>query len=179
MGRVKRAERAAADDPRVVRFIEAAESYCELVEGGSSVDARTFIERCLNLLLQLISYAMELPEGSGNLGAERLSHEEYRAVVELIEGKLKDGYRHYWMVFEPWQPETPKPICGSIPDDLADIWRDLKRGLVAAKSGALANAVWEWRFSFETHWGAYHATHAIRPLFGLLYGENAISDPRS
>jgi hypothetical protein len=30
--------------------------------------------------------------------------------------------------------------------------------------------------SFQTHWGPFHATHAVRALLGLLIGEGAIAE---
>jgi hypothetical protein len=50
-----------------------------------------------------------------------------------------------------------------ITDDIGDIYRDLRRGLYQADSGRPDEAVWEWRFSFETHWGS-HVTNAIRVM---------------
>jgi hypothetical protein len=56
----------------------------------------------------------------------------------------------------------------SLGDDLVDICRDLKRGLLALDAGALGEDVtWEWRFGFYTHWGR-HATEALRVLHARL-----------
>jgi hypothetical protein len=154
--------------------MEIAQGYCALVENGVGVDTRAFLERCLQLLLHLFSLALELPDVQGHLGGSRVTYEEHRDVVQRIKASL--GNRDsYWMVFEPFQTAQPESIYGSISDDLAGIWSDLKRGLLVARTGELADAICEWRFSFETHWGPFHAAHAFRPLFGLLFGENAIS----
>jgi hypothetical protein len=64
-------------------------------------------------------------------------------------------------------------IHGSISDDLADIWRDVKMGLLAFDSGkpkCIKDAVWHWRFSFGSHWG-YHVAGAIRALTVLHAAE--------
>jgi aldehyde:ferredoxin oxidoreductase len=76
----------------------------------------------------------------------------------MLSAKL-GGHDLYRMVFDPFETPEPEPIEGSISDDLADIWLD---------------AVSVCRFSFEYHWGPHHAAHAVRPLFGLLLGENPI-----
>jgi hypothetical protein len=89
--------------------------------------------------------------------------------------RLLGNHDYYWMVFEPFQTAQPESIYGSISHDLADIWRDLKVGLLAASTGKLSDAICDSRFSFEVHWGPFHDGHTVRPLFGLLFGEHAIS----
>lgn len=161
-----------ANDPRVIRFLDVTRSYCELVEAPESVDIRVFVERCYHFLLNLLSMARKLPDADGDLDTYRVTTNERSDVERRIKNKLG---RHdlYWMVFEPFETTKPDTIFGSISDDLTDIWGDLKTGLNAASAGSLDNAVCDWRFSFETHWGPYHAAHAIRPLFGLFIGEFA------
>lgn len=56
----------------------------------------------------------------------------------------------YWEIFDPLEAQLPEAVLGSISDDLADIWRDVKpASLAEVNAGA---AVWNWRFSTETHW---------------------------
>lgn len=52
---------------------------------------------------------------------------------------------------------------GDASDDLADIWRDLKRGLDRWDRGAHRSAAWQWSFSFPHHWGT-HAVGVLREL---------------
>jgi hypothetical protein len=56
-----------------------------------------------------------------------------------------------------------QPIGASPSDDLLDVYWDLQRGLAAFDSGRASEAVWIWRFGFETHWGD-HAVDALRAL---------------
>ena len=67
----------------------------------------------------------------------------------------------YWEVFDPYADE--ESVVGSLSDDFLDIYRDLKRGLVAFDAGHEQDAVWEWRFHFDHHWGE-HAVDALRAL---------------
>lgn len=76
------------------------------------------------------------------------------------------GRDFYWTVFEPLEQKPPSPVIGSLADHMADIWRDLKSGLLLIDSGgpnSRNNAVWEWRCTFESHWGR-HAVEAITVL---------------
>jgi hypothetical protein len=67
----------------------------------------------------------------------------------------------YWGVFDPYKLD--EPVAGSLSDDLLDVYRDVRRGLALWESGHDASAIWEWRFSFESHWGD-HAADALRAL---------------
>ena len=62
-------------------------------------------------------------------------------------------------------------MVGLISDDLADIWRDVKEGLLEIDRGketSTMEAVWHWRFSFETHW-AHHVAGASAALNALCF----------
>ena len=99
--------------------------------------------------------------------------------VNILSDKLDRN--HYWEVFEPLVIDQPEPLSGSIADDLAGIWRDVKAGLIkfdSGKPGSRRNAVWHWRFSMESHWG-HHAAGAIVALNALCFGPNADVTRRS
>jgi hypothetical protein len=58
---------------------------------------------------------------------------------------------------------------GSIADDLADTWRDLKQGLLALESGSPeADVVFSWRHDFTSHWGR-HAVNALAALHDFYW----------
>ena len=103
----------------------------------------------------------------------RIDHEQWQRVREQVGQRLARDL--YWVVFEPLEKEKPDPVVGSLSDDLADIWRDLKPGLAeidSCKATSISDAVWQWRFSFESHWG-HHAAEAIAALHAVCFGEFA------
>lgn len=56
-------------------------------------------------------------------------------------------------------------------DDLADIYRDLHHGLKlweVGTSDAQAEAAWQWRFGFESHWG-HHLFRAMLTVHEARY----------
>ena len=97
---------------------------------------------------------------------DRLSHEEWRRVYEDIGSRLA-GPDMYMEMFDPfgWDEE---PVVGSLADDLADIYQEIRAGLLQWRRGAQEDAAWTWRFGFETHW-AQHATGAMRALQALVF----------
>lgn len=56
------------------------------------------------------------------------------------------------------------PDARWVSDDPRDIAGDLATAIAAWDAGQVASAAWEWRFGYETHWGALHA----RPLLAWL-----------
>jgi hypothetical protein len=65
-------------------------------------------------------------------------------------------------------------VAADLADDLADIWRDVKSGLLLYRSENPAAASWEWRFHFKAHWGR-HATgamHALQAWFSANGGDS-------
>lgn len=85
---------------------------------------------------------------------------------------VRDRFAHlafngYWAVFEPLKDAPEDPIFNLLSDDLADIHRDVKEGLLLYDQGKLDDGVWEWRFNYDIHWGRHltGALHAIHSYF--------------
>jgi len=72
-------------------------------------------------------------------------------------------FQYYWEIFKPVTLQPEQPGCGDITEDLADIYSDVKDGLLFFESGMVPAALWHWRRTFEAHWGE-HATSAMRAL---------------
>lgn len=174
-------------DISISRFIQAAYSYCRLVEDGGSENSWQFAHECLITVLELYRAALLLPETEPDsvFFDDAVGHDLWDATRRRLQEKLSRDY--YWEAYEPLESDQPETLLGSLSDDLADIWRDIKRGLevvaahdlAAIGANTLAQAVWHWRFSLETHWGQ-HASGAINCLHALCFGPFAdTSRPRS
>jgi Domain of unknown function (DUF5063) len=162
------------DDP-VGAFSDEARRFCALIEDHGSPNSWLFAQECLRLVLRLYERALLLPE-TGPATArvlDRVDHQAWQDGIERVRRRLVRD--EYWEVFEPLEVEQPQPLMGSISDALVDIWRDIKEGLLEMDSGTPGSrndAVWHWRFSFESHW-AHHASDAIRALGALCFGQFA------
>jgi hypothetical protein len=81
--------------------------------------------------------------------------------------KVKFGqFDCYWEVFDPYNLE--EPVVASLTDDVLDIYKEVKKGILLYELNEQVEAVWHWRFSFETHWGS-HAVGAIRALHSAIF----------
>jgi len=138
----------------VARFVGVAEHYCGLIETPSTAgDRAAFILGVRSGLAELLAAGFALPE------------------TEPSEVDLPDGPTHaeWTSVFNSAQttlgelPGGPEAYL-SVPDDLADIWRDLRRGLNPLAAGTRwEDVTWEWSFGLQTHW-AKHAEDALVAL---------------
>lgn len=94
-----------------------------------------------------------------------VSAEEEREIQAVVSALLGQS-DWYWENFDP--TENGEVLESSLSADLAEIYSDTKGVLLALERGASVNdAVWEWRFDFESHWGR-HATSALRVVYNLL-----------
>ena len=145
----------AAFTPATAAFVRAAYDLCELVTKAEALPLRERLRGARAILLSLYAVATELP---GTASATERDAPSF-PVPETWPGFADHDV--YWEVFDPY--ELSEPVAGSLSDDLLDVYRDVRRGLWLWENSAIADAVWEWRFSFESHWGD-HAVDALRAL---------------
>jgi len=147
------------------RFVDLAETYCRLIDRRGKLGTEEFLNSVQRVLPQLYATAIALSQG-------RRSNAEYPAPVdswEPIWADLRDNLGRWdvhWEGFHPYRLDPKDPMAGSLADDLASIYRDLKRGLAIWSLGtpkARRDAVWDLRYNFEIHWGR-HVLVALRAL---------------
>lgn len=145
----------AAFTPETAAFARAARGFCAFVNDASS---HSLVERVLTarvLLNALYGAALQLPE------SERETEGDIPATATPESWPGFEKHELYWEVCNPYDDE-PR-VAGELTDDVVDVYRDIRRGLTFWENGDLADAVWEWRLSFESHWGD-HAIDALRAL---------------
>jgi hypothetical protein len=151
----------------VQEFAEIARNYCDFIEHDSDSDPKAFIRKALDLVLLLMLHALKLPDLEGaSFQKTEIDIDACDAIRNRIRARVPQD-EYYWEVFDPLQNEKPDPLKGGLVDDLADIWLEVKAGLLILESKSrkrLPNAVYKWRFGFDVHWGVHHAVTAIRVL---------------
>jgi hypothetical protein len=163
-------------------FEPIAEQYCSLVDSQCTLDKSEFLLQVYRMLPELIAQASRLPLVSfddeeneeqeatiSKIRAEtEMTQQEWGQLYESLKEKLGD-WNLYWMVFDPRTDN--EAIHGALADDIADIYRDLKHGLVLKDANEVpaSEVIFEWRFGFTSHWGQ-HAVNALRTIHFLLQG---------
>jgi hypothetical protein len=177
------------EHPALSAFAEVAADLCHLVEERRYVERAAFIHALHLLLASAYAAALRLPsidvlynddddeEDDDNdddepdeqqyvlppRDVDRLKFTDYHELRTNLAVVLGDE-TYYREVFDPWKPAEDNPeVTGSLADDIADAYRDLKSGLLKWQRGESGAALFEWRYHLETHWGE-HATGALRAL---------------
>ncbi len=163
-----------ADNAEIAsRFARIANQFCSLVDSALNLERADLLLQIYRILPKLIDEAISLPdlelsdndepnEEDGQPGSStnaRQSLQQWDQLYRLLKEKLGDWDR-YSQMFDPTMDD--KAISGSLADDIADIYRDVKEGLVLAEARAAApeDVIWDWRLSFYSHWGK-HAMDAL------------------
>jgi hypothetical protein len=72
--------------------------------------------------------------------------------IELSVPQINfDEYDIYWEVFNPHYLEDP--VGASLSDDILGIYKDVKSDILLYDKNEHIEAIWEWKFKFEIHWG--------------------------
>ena len=113
-----------------------------------------------DVLENLLDEALGCPVDTNAPAAPELE-EAATCALRRRFGRLPVGY--YRGFFHPGQMGDEDPCVCDLADDLLDMYDDLRSGLWLYENGNAAQALWEWKFSFEVHWGR-HAADALYAL---------------
>jgi len=145
-------------------FAEVARRYCEMCDQGNvSEDSQAAMRDFLSVLASLCATAARLPD------VEPSDRADVERPARPVRLPSFDGHDEYRECFNPIDMEA-QPVTATLSDDLGDIYVEVKHGLCMLERGTeddVRDALWNWRFSFESHWGE-HATGALRALYWLL-----------
>lgn len=154
----------------IEEFVQTASEMCSLIENHEHYVLDEFFLRAEQLLPLLYFRATRLPDLFGQVRAEpecQISHEQWKSVYDRLEAYF-EVHNVYWVVHDlnSIDEEKPEALQSYLSDDFADIWRDLKRGLMHWNdaNGDIRNGIiCYWRFSFYGHWSD-HVLDALRAV---------------
>jgi hypothetical protein len=172
--------------PEVIDFIEVARQVCDVIDRVGDLSAVTFLKRMEELLPLAYSRAQRLDwpwHYEGEDDDEDFTAEP-RPEIDLPHGGHYEWWRHlcdtigkklswirlFHFVYDPVSPTDREVIGADLADCLADIYMDLKEGLMHYDEGTVehqAEAVWNWRFGIDA-WGT-RACEVILPIHHLLH----------
>jgi hypothetical protein len=149
------------------RFGVVAKRFRSVVDSASSMDRIEFAAQIYRILPKLIDEAISLPDVESSDSDHKKSSinirfQEWDRLYNSLKEKLGD-WNPYHQVFDPTQDS--EAIFGSLADDIADIYGDLKKGLVfiETRQSQPDDAIWTWRVLFYSHWGQ-HAMNALQAI---------------
>jgi hypothetical protein len=120
------------------------------------------------LLSSLLHFIQHVPEAEPELDSELEVLTKSESMPDVRRRFATLPFQYYSEVWNPIAvPAEADPIVGDLADDLADIYLDVKRGLLHLEHDHPFDAAFHWAFMFRVHWGR-HATSALRALHCYL-----------
>jgi hypothetical protein len=150
-------------------FAETVKQFCSWIE-EEFTEPLEELRTAEKYLTELHYGVLKLPETS-TIWNEVEDLEEFKNTF----GELKNDWAKcrakfenlpingYWEIFDASEIENQIPVFAELSDDLADVYSDLKAGLLLYEKEMFPEAFWEWRFRFQIHWGN-HLTGAQKAI---------------
>lgn len=76
-------------------------------------------------------------------------------------------FDHYGLIFAPLDDSDVIRVVSNLANDLADIYDDLHTSALLFRIGKYRDAIWNWHFSYYSHWGR-HLSHAQTAIWQYL-----------
>jgi hypothetical protein len=153
-------------------FAVAVRSYCDWAKSAPATGtAKSEMLAARRHLSSLYAMAVNFPPYDCDWVERDLTDAEWSMTFKRF-GELPVGY--YGSLLNPLEVPAGEAALGDLADDLADIWCDLKEGLIIFDEGYRDAAGWQWLESFTMHWGE-HAASALAVIHFWL-GQNRYRD---
>ncbi len=152
------------DDPRVLKFADDARAYCDFIDHLSDGKPPTLYSQLLTLLSNLAASGLAIPFDMPDRDVTDdldLTSDELTAIscaiTEAVFAETSALAERYV------EEDTELTRAVMFWDDLSSVYSDIKHGLRLFDAGTpdcQSEAIWQWRFGYENHWG----THLMRAL---------------
>ncbi len=146
----------------VKSFVNNVIEFINLIEGIEKLSAYELLFQSAIILPNVYSLGMMLPDVDPSTDES----ERYRgtSMMDPILEKI-GNYDSYLEIVDPvYENEI---VVGSLSDDLADIYADLKGPMISYESGREFDAIWQWKFNIKTHCGD-HLVDSLRVIHRLV-----------
>jgi len=164
----------------VLEFVTVANEYCGFIENIDQFKRKDFIVRLQKIFPLLYLKASLLPKVESMLEDEPerfMDEEDYNYLHQKILAKL-GPFDNYQEVFDPLIQLSEEPVPGSLSENIADIYQDLKDFLLAYRIGTVEvmnDALWFCIENFENYWGQ-RLVNGLRHIHMLIVGSQDLDE---
>jgi len=161
-------------------FITEAKAFCDAINAYETLSLGKFVRQLAFRVVRLYGTGLQLPDVTSETSNDPLaacsrafSPEQESLLRHSLEEKL-GTYNTYREIFDPYDYPSEEPICGSLGNDLAEIYNDLCDVVAAYErtdENTVIDVLWNAQVKFSYHWGE-HATKALRVLDSLMHRQN-------
>ncbi|MHC4251250.1 MAG: DUF5063 domain-containing protein [Planctomycetota bacterium] len=168
----------AEREERIALFHRSAREFCDFIDEIEKGEHPRLYADLLRLLTLLAAAGLALPPcgegGEAEYDGMRLRHEEWKRVGGTVGRVTAPAVKELTADAAEDDPDARR--AEMLWDDLADVYRDLRSALRIYELGtedARAEAAWQWRFGYESHWGAhlFSALQTVHEIRFRLFGD--------
>jgi hypothetical protein len=166
---------------QVVDFVAVANECCKYIEHASELDGEEMLKIFQRLFPLLYLKASVLPAFTPNFdeGNEKFVTEDtWFNIHNTLLSKFGSA-NDFPEVFDARFSDSEGPVVGSLAENIADIYQDLKDFLILYQTGTteiMNDALWECELNFETLWGQ-KLLNSMRAIHKFIYsGEKIDTD---
>jgi hypothetical protein len=158
--------------PTFAAYYQTAVDFCAFLEQPVPGPPQDFLRATRRYLVRLYEAASALPWvdlQSNQDYDDTLNATTFQATLSSIAERLGEA-RYYWQVFDPLDEVENPAVCGDLLDDVGDIYKDIRYGLLVFHLGqpdCQENALWQFKFDFDAHWDR-HCVNALSAIHFYL-----------
>lgn len=164
----------------VIEFVAVAGEFCSFLEQAEGFARRDLADKSRKILPLLYYKATLIPptEPFYEEGTERfVTEEEWDTIHNKIRSRL-GRHDDYPEIFDPVGRDTEDRVGGSIAENMADLYQDMKDFVMVYRMGTpeiMNDALWECMQHFDQSWGQ-KLLNALRALHHLMHGGHNLDD---
>lgn len=153
-------------------FLNAAREFCNFMETEKRLTEMEFLQVTQGHLVTLYSFGRHLPSIHLQVDKDFESGIDDNVMKPLLKSiAARVPFSYYWVVLNPVDTNNSADTgIGDLIDDLGDIYKDLKRGIMIFDIDDMAakqNAIWKFKFDFDFHWNE-HCIEALSAIHHYL-----------
>ena len=150
------------ESTEIKAFVKSVNEFISLIEDIDKIRAYELLFRSAVILPSVYSLVMILADVDPSTDEPEIY--DGASMMGIILEKI-GKYDNYSEIFDPiFENEM---VVGSLSDDLADIYADLKGPMISFESGRENDAIWQWKFNVKTHCGD-HLVDSLRVIHRLV-----------
>jgi hypothetical protein len=139
-------------------FLPVARRYVEWIEHNATTEASPSARELQTILAELQLAALRLPTDFRSCGLStdarpKFSRDTAWQLALAVSNRF--SIAEYWSVLGPNDVAGTEAVIRHLDNDLGDIYQDLMDGILLCEERRPVDALWEWHFSYQTHWGAH------------------------